>query len=137
MLVFVFLVGYVIIDARNKLDKSRVFFLEPCIKIFSDFFGVHSESTLHLRADVNNSSIFAEVERKTLDFGVKQISLFGCLIFHEHEVALLVGFYRHNPKVMFGVSKLVNGNIVIGLTAKLCVNLLADAIRWNGIDRAS
>ena len=58
MLVFVFLVGYVIIDARNKLDKSRVFFLEPCIKIFSDFFGVHSESTLHLRAEVNDSCMY-------------------------------------------------------------------------------
>lgn len=137
MLVFVFLVCYVIIDARNKLDKSRVFFLESGIKIFSDFFGVHCESTLHLRAEVNDSCIFANVERKALDFGVKQISLFSGFIFNENEVSLLVGFHRHNPKVMFGAAKLENCDIVVGLTAKFSVNLLADAIRGNGIDRAS
>ena len=55
-------VSNLVIDTRNKLDKSIVFFLEACIEVLSNLLAIDSKSALYALLHIHDGRALVEVE---------------------------------------------------------------------------
>ena len=68
LLVAVVLVGNLVVDARNELGEVGVLFLESCIEVLGDLFGIDDEGSLHPFHHIGDSASLVQFERQALDF---------------------------------------------------------------------